>query len=86
MQEANKYTGDDPGVGVKNLFLKVANTCIYCNKHAAQQHSCPISSQAFIVQDKKNRLFLVAAEASTKVDLKGLSPVQNCCRPNSHLT
>ena len=22
-QEANKYTGDDPGVDVKNLFLKV---------------------------------------------------------------
>ncbi len=83
MQEANKYTGDDPGVGVKNLFLKVANTCIYCNKHAAQQYSYPISSQAFIVQDKRNRLFLVTAEASTKVDLKGLSPVQNCCCPNT---
>ena len=23
VQEANKYTGDDPGVDVKNLFLKV---------------------------------------------------------------
>lgn len=44
VEEANKYTGDDPGVCVKNLFVK----------------------------DKKNRLFLVAAEASTKVDLKAL--------------
>ncbi|DBA97721.1 hypothetical protein WJX82_007259 [Trebouxia sp. C0006] len=44
VEEANKYTGDDPGVDVKNLFLK----------------------------DKKNRLFLVSAEASTKVDLKAL--------------
>ena len=23
LQEANKYTGEDPGVNVKNLFLKV---------------------------------------------------------------
>ncbi len=83
MQEANKYTGDDPGVDVKNLFLKVADTSIYRNKHAVQQPSCPISSQAFIVQDKKNRLFLVSAEASTKVDLKGLSPIQTCRRPNT---
>ncbi|DBA84531.1 TPA: hypothetical protein ACH3X1_006147 [Trebouxia sp. C0004] len=44
VEEANKYTGDDPGVDVKNLFLK----------------------------DKRNRLFLVTAEASTKVDLKAL--------------
>lgn len=44
VEEANKYTGEDPGVNVKNLFLK----------------------------DKKNRLFLVSAEASTKVDLKAL--------------
>ncbi len=83
MQEANKYTGDDPGVDVKNLFLKVADTSIYCHKHAAQQHSCHISIQAFIVQDKKNRLFLVSAEASTKVDLKGLSPVQSSCCTNT---